>query len=188
MGATYGSISVNAPNRDVLLGWLREKGIAAFVGQSEGGWLAFSDERTDGQDIQWVQSLVRRLTQDLQCVAIVVAVYDEEQLYLLVAKDGQLKSRYRSCPGMEMDDPGENDMRPQIEDAPAFVRALGGTIELDALLGALKIDSEEDYVHPIDLHEQITAFLKLPKYSVGFGYNYTIQDEVNLEEAGLTRI
>jgi hypothetical protein len=180
VGATYGNISVKGTTRGALLDWLKSKGIAAFVGSPEGDWIAFSDEATDGQDIRWIQDIVRSLTQELAPVCIAITVYDEENLYLLAAKNGQLEARYNSCPGMMMEDPGEQDMRPRIEDAPALVNLLDGAISLEELLLVLKTDGSADYVPPIELHEELAAALGLPKYSVGFGYNYTIADGVDL--------
>jgi hypothetical protein len=60
------------------------------------------------------------------------------------------------------------------------VNLLDGAIGIEELLHVLKVDGSADYVHPIDLHEELVAALGLPKYSVGFGYRYTIEDGVDL--------
>lgn len=186
MGATYGTISIKGPTREALADWLRLKNIDAFVTVEQNGWTTFSDQYSDGLDPRWIEPLLQRLTLDLSCIGIAITVYDEEQLGLWVAKHGTIKSRYNSCPGMEMSDPGEEDMRPRLEDAPALLATLGAPGATDDLLQILGMDGAKDYISPLDLHEELATYLGLPEESVGLSHRYILKDQISRSE-GLIR-
>lgn len=188
MGATYGNISIEGPTHEALADWLRSKKIDAFVTAAEqSGWITFSDQYTDGLDPGWIEPLLQSLTRDLACVGIAITVYDEEQLRLWAAKDGVLQSRYNSCPGMEMSDPGDEDMRPRLENAAALLATIGRSDAPDDLLQMLGMDGAKEYIAPLDLHEELATHLGLPENSVGLGYRYILKDKVDLLEEGLIR-
>ncbi|MBZ9863556.1 hypothetical protein [Mesorhizobium sp. CA12] len=188
MGATYGNISIEGPMREALANWLRLKKIDAFVtAPDESGWITFSDQYTDGLDPGWIEPLLQSLTRDLACVGIAITVYDEEQLRLWAAKDGFLQSRYNSCPGMEMSDPDDEDMRPRLEDAAALLATIGKSTAPDSLLQILGMDGAKEYVAPLDLHEEFATYLRLPENSVGLGHRYILKDKIDLLEEGLIR-
>ena len=188
MGATYGNISIEGPTRDAVVTWLRSKNIDAFVtAADESGWITFSDQYTDGLDPGWIEPLLQSLTRDLACVGIAITVYDEEQLRLWAAKEGVLKSRYNSCPGMEMSDPDDEDMRPRLEDAVALLATIGKSATSDDLLQILGMDGAKEYIAPLDLHEELVTYLGLPENSVGLGHRYILKDKVDLLEEGLIR-
>ncbi|RUW68517.1 MULTISPECIES: hypothetical protein [unclassified Mesorhizobium] len=188
MGATYGTVSVKGPTQEALVGWLRSKKIDAFVtAADESGWITFSDQYTDGLDPGWIEPLLQSLTRDLACVAIAITVYDEEQLRLWAAKDGVLQSRYNSCPGMEMSDPDDEDMRPRLEDAAALLATIGKSTAPNSLIQILGMDGAKEYIAPLDLHEELVTYLGLPENSVGLGHRYILKDKVDLLEERLIR-
>lgn len=187
MGATYGTISIKGPTQEALANWLRSENVDAFVTSEENGWTTFSDQETDQLDTRWIESFLQRLTRDLMCVGIAVTVYDEEQLYLLAAQHGVLESRYNSCPGMTMDDPGPEDMRPRLEDAPALLATIGRQAESDDLLRILGMDGAKDYIDPLELHEELATYLGLPESSVGLSHRYVLRHRTDLSEQGLIR-
>ncbi|TGR81843.1 hypothetical protein EN866_35100 [Mesorhizobium sp. M2D.F.Ca.ET.223.01.1.1] len=188
MGATYGNISVKGPTREALVTWLRSRNIDAFVTAAEpSGWTTFSDQHTDGLDPGWIEPLLQSLTRDLACIGIAITVYDEEQLRLWVAKDGVVQSRYNSCPGVEMSDPDDMDMRPRLDDAAALLATIGKSAASDDLLQILGMDGAKEYMAPLDLHEELVTYLELPENSVGLGHRYTLKDKVDLLEEGLVR-
>ncbi|TRC97165.1 hypothetical protein FJV76_10420 [Mesorhizobium sp. WSM4303] len=187
MGSTYGNISTKGPTQAALVAWLRSKNIDAFVGAEQNGWVTFSDRQTDGQDMHWAEGLLQSLTLDLACVGIAVTVYDEEVLNLSVARHGRLESRYNSCPGIEMEDPGDDDMLPTIDDAPALLATIGRPAALDDLLQILGMNGAKDYINPLDLHAELAAFIGFSEDAVGFGHRYTLRDKVDLAEDELIR-
>ena len=188
MGATYGNVSVKGPTREALVHWLRSKKVDAFVTIAEqSGWTTFSDQYTDQLDPRWIEPLLQNLTRDLACVGIAITVYDEEQLRLWAAEGGVLQSRYNSCPGVEMSDPDEEDMRPRLEDAPALLAMLGKPAAPEELLQILGMDGAKDYIPPLDLHEELATYLGLPENLVGLGHRYILKDKIDLSEQGLIR-
>ncbi|MER8401516.1 hypothetical protein [Mesorhizobium sp. M1348] len=187
MGATYGTVSIKGPRQEALVNWLRTKTIDAFVTTEQNGWTTFSDRYTDQLDPRWIESLLQSLTLDLTCIGIAITVYDEEQLNLWAAKHGVLQSRYNSCPGMEMSDPDDEDMRPRLEDAPALLAMIGKQAAPDDLLQILGMDGAKEYMAPLDLHEELAAYLGLPENSVGLGHRYILKDKIDLSEQGLIR-
>lgn len=187
MGVTYGTVSIKGPAQEALVNWLRTKTIDAFVTTEQNGWTTFSDRYTDQLDPRWIESLLQSLTLDLTCVGIAITVYDEEQLNLWAAKHGVLQSRYNSCPGMEMSDPDDEDMRPRLEDAPALLAMIGKQAAPDDLLQILGMDGAKEYMAPLDLHEELAAYLGLPENSVGLGHRYILKDKIDLSEQGLIR-
>ncbi|MER8368338.1 hypothetical protein [Mesorhizobium sp. M1378] len=187
MGATYGTVSIKGPRQEALVNWLRTKTIDAFVTTEQNGWTTFSDRYTDQLDPRWIESLLQSLTLDLTCIGIAITVYDEEQLNLWAAKHGVLQSRYNSCPGMEMSDPDDEDMRPRLEDAPALLAMIGKQAAPDDLLQILGMDGAKEYMAPLDLHEELAAYLGLPENSVGLGHRYILKDKIDPSEQGLIR-
>jgi len=187
VGATYGTVSIKGPTREALVDWLKSKSIDAFVTAEQNGWTTFSDRETDQLDPRWIEPLLQRLSLDLSCIGVAITVYDEEQLGLWVAKHGILQSRYNSCPGIEMSDPGEEDMRPRLEDAPALLATLGKLGAPDDLLPILGIDGAKDYIDPLELHEELATYLGLPENSVGLGHRYILKGKIDLSEQGLIR-
>ncbi|CAN7563162.1 hypothetical protein [Mesorhizobium sp. LjNodule214] len=187
MGATYGTVSIKGPTQEALAGWLRSKTVDAFVTAEQNGWTTFSDRHTDQLDPRWIEPLLQSLTLDLTCVGIAITVYDEEQFQLWAAKHGVLQSRYNSCPGMEMSDPGDEDMRPRLEDAPALLATIGKPAAPDDLLRILGMDGSKEYIDPLDLHEELAIYLGLPENSLGLSHRYILKDKIDLSEQGLIR-
>lgn len=187
MGATYGNISITGPTREALVQWLKSKNVDAFVTTQESGWTTFTDRDTDRLDPNWIESLLQSLTRDLSCTGVAITVYDEEQLGLWVAKHGLVQSRYNSCPGMEMSDPRDEDMRPRLENAPALVAAISKPSAPGDLLQILGMDDAPSHLFPLEIHEELATYLGLPENSVGLGHRYILRDKIDLSEQGLTR-
>jgi hypothetical protein len=157
VGATYGNISIKGPTQQALANWLRSKNVDAFVTAEQNGWTTFSDIDTDRLDTRWIEALLQSLTHDLKCIGIAIIVYDEEQLQVLGAKDGALETRYNSCPGVEMSDPGDEDMLPRFEDASGLVASIGKRATPDDLLQTLGMDGAKEYIDPLELHTELAT-------------------------------
>jgi len=170
-----------------LVQWLKSKNVDAFVTTQESGWTTFTDRDTDRLDPNWIESLLQSLTRDLSCTGVAITVYDEEQLGLWVAKHGLVQSRYNSCPGMEMSDPRDEDMRPRLENAPALVAAISKPSAPGDLLQILGMDDAPSHLFPLEIHEELATYLGLPENSVGLGHRYILRDKIDLSEQGLTR-
>jgi hypothetical protein len=88
---------------------------------------------------------------------------------------------------MEMSYPGEEDMRPRLDDAAALLATLGKPAAHDDLLQILGMDGAKEYIDPLDLHEELATYLGLPENSIGFSHRYILRDKIDLSEQDLIR-
>ena len=186
MGASYANISVWGAGQRRIADWISSANIAAVVGPDEGEWCVFSDVFTDMMDYKFLREILTASSKSGR-LAVGISVYDEDVFRLWLAADGEMRSTYISCPGMEpgmeTDDPDIDDMRPVLTGSDAWLELFPAIGSEQKILDVFRIESNEDYIDPIELHEEIVTLLQLPRYSLDFGYSYVTEANYGFEDS-----
>lgn len=174
MGNFYVSISVRGGEQKPVAALLEALGRTAFVTKPEHGWVVVYDEACDAQDDAEIRSLGEALSGQLKRPVLAVLNHDDDILaYWLFAADGTERDTYDSAPGY---------FDPQAGDEP-----LGG--DADTLCRTLEVDADRDAIaailHPpepptlaVEQHANLAELLGIPSCSVGFGFKYVQNGEL----------
>ena len=182
MGASYANIAVQGLSQQSISGFFAELNVAAVVGPEEGGWCVCSDAFSDMMDYEILTQFMKALSKSGR-LALGVSVYDEQQFRLWLASDGDVRSTYDSCPGMELEDPSESDMKPVLTGSGAWPELFPFVESEEKLLNVFRVGSDEEFVDPLELHGEIVSFLRLPRYCLDFGYRYVTASNYGFEGA-----
>jgi hypothetical protein len=122
------------------------------------------EENIDYQDIKHGMKLTKDISKIFNSIAVYTTVHDSDILLMYIYKNDNLIFLYDSMPGYF-----------NGEDIPPRIIFLDKLIEVfpfvskDEMLNILKTSVDDLYAE--ELHERIINLLKLPLFSVGFGYN-----------------
>jgi hypothetical protein len=157
MGGFYGNITLKGTTQARAASALR--GRRAAVAANVGDLVAVFDAACDDQDTDAIQALALRLSGD--CTALAVVVHDDDILFYLCCRAGEVVDRYDSAPNYFK--------RTQASSAP-----LGGNAQvLCALFDAADGDAvhailhERRYASQTDRHRDLARELRLPVFTVG---------------------
>src|ERR687886_692486 len=98
MGSSYSNITLHGPDRARIIQAVRDRGRRAFVGPEVNGCVVVFDEDSD-TDAGLAADVACKLTGDLDGVALAATVYDEDVLFLSLARGGEVIDQYISRPG-----------------------------------------------------------------------------------------
>ncbi len=156
------------------------KGRRAIVTPSQAGFVVVYDEQADTQAVDAIQELGALLSKDPGEPVLAVLNHDDDILCYWLFKEGALIDAYNSAP-----DSFEEGAEEQGGDAELLCATLGegSAEEVDELL-------RSDHVFAVDLHTKLGEALKLPACSIGLGFEYVRQGEIEDDaiEGGLIQV
>lgn len=177
MGNFYVNFSVKGADQRQVVEALERAGRRAIVTPPQGEYIVAYDEEADSQAMEPIQEVGGFLSRELARPVLAVLNHDDDILCYWLFEAGELTDTYNSNPGAFEDEEGTPPW--QAEGAGKLCAVLRPDADAAALGG--------DYVFAVDRHEQLAQALGLPPWSVGFGYRYVDEGELD-DEAGADRL
>jgi hypothetical protein len=183
MGSSYSNITLHGPERGRVIEALEARGRQAFVGPAVGPCVVVFDEEAEDRPDAGVQ-LAADLSRELDAVALLAAVYDDDVFRYTLLRGGEVADEYDSWPGYFVGDRGG----PQGGDAALLVSAFGrGTAAtVERILRAPS--KSVDYRFETARHADLAKALGLPAQGVGLGFGYIWQGDASELEPQLARV
>lgn len=172
MGYFYVNLSVKGASQAELAAFLRQSRSDAFIGPVENGWCSFTDSVIEQQDQEVIDQIGSALSLKFDAVVSVLN-HDDDILSVDVFRHGKSVANYNSCPGCFMDDPTDDDLKPQLSSSSAFADLADGLSATSVEEILLASD-----LFGIELHQRFAKLIGLPSYSVGFGEKYASGGEL----------
>ncbi|MDR6993293.1 hypothetical protein [Luteimonas sp. 3794] len=173
MGAFYTNVTVRSSSLEEVLSYL--SGRAAFVSPEWNGYITIYDEQCDEGGL-YPNEFSSDISRHLSTVAFLVTVHDDDILYFDVFENGERRDEYDSCPNYFSED-GE-DVPPEGGN-PEVLCALFNCKDIAAVRHTLYVDDEESdiCIFATERHRVLAEQLRLPSFSVGYGYKYLATGE-----------
>lgn len=189
MGAFYTNITVRVPSPGAALPLL--KGRNAFVSPSSGGYVTIFDEQCDEGGL-YPNEFASSVSRQLGTVVFLVTVHDDDVLYFDVFDNGTRVDEYDSCPDYFEDDSEEEDDTAPEGGNPSVLQALFGCEDMASLHHVLYTQDEDTDIglSATERHSALAELLRLPPFSVGYGYQYLARGAIpeDLAEDALIRV
>lgn len=169
MGNFYTNITVRVASSDLILPLL--KGRNAFVTPAVHGYVTVYDEKCDDGGL-YPNEFASLLSKYLGTMAIVATVHDDDILYFDVFQSGQRLDEYDSWPNYFI--AGDKHDLPPEGGNPALLAKLFGCSDLAHLKEVLYTHdkSSEISIFATARHGALAKLLRLPEFSVGYGYRH----------------
>lgn len=180
MGNFYVNITLNGPKQKELVDKLKSLHRTAFVSPTVNNTTTVYDAECDTQDTNAISKLSKKLSSNFSCPAWAVLNHDDDVLAWELYENGKLIDEYDSSPGNF-----ESNAEPATPiggDSEALVRLLssaGVVAEVEKIIRTSSFDSD-GFVFAYERHQALADKLGLPKFVVGFGYNYISAGELPL--------
>ncbi len=188
MGNFYTNFTVRGPAQEQVVSALRAKQRRAFVSPPFNNMVVISDAECDEQKTEVINQLGRDLSATLNCPVLAFLNHDDDILCYWLFQSGELLDDYNSAPGyFEASEPSG----PAGGDATKLCRTFASVAppeKVEAILrkGALE---EGGFVFEVDRHQALVEALGLPECSVGLGYRYLQQGQLQeIEAARFVRV
>jgi hypothetical protein len=148
----------------------------------QSGYVVAYDEEADSQAIEPILRVGSLLSQEAQASVLAVLNHDDDILCYWLFEQGQLTDSYNSRPDYFGEGEGEGEA-----DQGGDVRRLCAALQPRAALPQVEEILRGDHVFAVEQHQQLAELLGLPSWSVGFGYRYAAEGELE-EEIGVGQL
>ncbi|WP_165252606.1 hypothetical protein [Paludisphaera soli] len=184
MGNFYVNFSVKGADPRKVAEALARAGRRAIVTPSRGGFVVVYDEEADTQATAPILAVGAALSRDLDARVLAVLNHDDDVLDYWLFADGEIADSYCSDPDYFEDD--EETPPP----GPGDPARLCGLLRPGADAAAVEKVLRGEYVFAAERHEELAQLLELPDWSVGLGYKYVDEGEMDeeLDPALLIRV
>lgn len=172
MGNFYVNFSVKGAAPRQVADILERAGRRAIVTPSHGGYVVAYDEEADSQATRPILSVGSLLSREAGRPVLAVLNHDDDVLCYWLFEGGELADSYNSNPDAFDEEEGAPPW--QVGDAEKLCASLVPAADPAAVEAILR----GDYVFAVDRHEQFAEALGLPSWSVGFGYGYVADGEL----------
>ncbi len=172
MGNFFVNFSIPGAEPERVAESLKRACRRGFVTSDQGGFVVAYEEASDSQDDREILAVGTTLSRDLSLPVLAVLNHDDSLLGYWLFDRGDLADSYNSAPGL-------------FDDGP------GGDGDAGTLCGVLRPDADPseiedilrsvDYAFACDRHEDLARALNLPACSVGFGFRYVSEGELEDE-------
>ena len=175
MGNFYVNFSIKDAEPRRVADVLERAGRRAIVTPAQRGYVVVYDEEADSQATRPILSVGSLLSGEIDRPVLAVLNHDDDVLCYWLFERGELADAYNSNPDAFEEDEGAPAW--QDGDAEKLCASLGSPA------GAAAVDEilRGDYVFAVEQHEQLANALGLPSCSVGFGYGYVADGELEDE-------
>ena len=171
MGSVYVNYSVRTVDTARVADSLRRAQRVAVVTPPQAGYVVVYDQEADSQDTDAIEQLGKRLSADAEAVVLAVLNHDDEVFCYWLFECGHLVDTFNSNSEF-FEEAGESFEAPGD---PARLTAVLQVAERAAEVRAI-LQEEHDYAG--DQHQDLAELLGLPDCSVGYGYKYVAQGEL----------
>jgi|SRR5579863_6769060 len=161
MGNFYTNVTLRTPYRDPVLAYMTEQGRSCFISPHLRGFVTVYDRICDEQDIRDLEDLTLELSKRFQCHALAVLNHDDDVLWMGLASSGSWVTVYRT----------DKVLSGSAWRISAAFKVLG-MLPLVWFLMRWPV-----VLFQLWRHSLIVWTLGLPKYSVGYGYEYLSRGE-----------
>ena len=186
MGDTYANISVKGARQSELVDLFSRNNLKAVIGPEVNGWCCFAAEILELHGQGLINELLEAFSSRPLGAAMCVQCYDEDLLSIDLFKEGKSCSEYNSCPGCFYDDPSDEDLKPRLKNPEGFC-GLGDAISVDDIKRVLTPE-DTDYLAVHEVHDNFINLLKLPPYSLAFGFRNALRDSAFADEITFIRV
>lgn len=177
MGRFYTNVTVKHSDAEVVARAVAPLNRFTVVAPPTDGFVVVYDRASERQD-DTIIHFARTLSQQLETVALAAMNHDDDILYYWLFDCGAEKDRYNSCPWYFQD---TADRPPQGGDAKTLASVLGRSNVAERLDHILHCDADPDmegpYTWQTERHADLVETLGLPKWAVGYGYNYLADED-----------
>jgi len=175
VGNFYVNFSVKVAESRQVADALERAGRRAIVAPPQRGYVVVYDEEADSQAMEPILTVGGLLSREVDRPVFAVLNHDDDILCYWLFEGGELVDSYNSNP----------DAFDEEEGAPAWgtgdAETLRASLNSAADAAAIEAILQGDYVFAVDRHEQLAEALGLPPWSVGLGYGYLADGELDDE-------
>ncbi len=175
MGNFYVNFSVKGAEPRQVASALEGVGRRAIVTPSQSGYVVAYDEEADRQATRPILEVGSLLSRETGRPVLAILNHDDDVLCYWLFEGGELSDSYNSNPDAFEEEDGAPPW--QTGDAEKLCAAIGPGAEISAVEAALR----GDHVFAVERHQVLADALSLPSWSVGFGYGYVADGELENE-------
>jgi hypothetical protein len=177
MGNFYVNFTVKDAEQKQVADALERGRRHAIVTPANGGYVVAYDEDAESQSTTSILAVGRLLSREVGRPVLAVLNHDDDILCYWLFESGELVDSYNSDPEAFEEEDGVPPW--QVGDSQKLCASLRPGADFAGVEEILR----GEYVFAVERHERLAETLALPSWSVGFGYSYVADGE--LEEAGL---
>jgi hypothetical protein len=160
MGNFYTNVTLRTSERAAVVEHMRAHRRDCFISPNRKGFTTVYDRLCEDQDIHNLEALATDLSAQFRCTALAVLNHDDSILWVGLIRDGVWITKYNSS---------ERFSGSAFKIAREF-----GVLGLAPLVSFLM---RCPMLFQIMRHAAIAATIGIPKFSVGFGYEYLLRGE-----------
>lgn len=173
MGNFYANFSVKDAESKRVADALERAGRRAIVAPPQRGYVVAYEEEADTQATAPILEVGGLLSREIDRPVLAVLNHDDDILCYWLFERGELVDSYNSDPDAFEEDEGVP--APGTGDAEKLRASLNPEADAAALEEILR----GDYVFAVERHEQLAEVLGLPPWSLGLGYGYLADGELD---------
>ena len=173
MGNWYTNVTLQGPNDDAVLAFLREQRVSAYVSSAAGTHTVIYDRASEDndRDPEILAALAQRLSRAFACPALAVSVFHDDALWFRLYESGECTAEYFNGNGT-------------LTGTKRLCAAFNSSAFLPFVWTILHIP------HPVLLfehwrHALLVRLLRLPSCAVALGYKYIAGGEAEYVHRGL---
>jgi hypothetical protein len=175
MGNFYVNFSVKDADQERVADALRRERRHAIVTPEDGGFVVVYDEEAESQSTRSILAVGRLLSGGVGRPVLATLNHDDDILCYWLFEGGELVDSYNSDPDAFEDEEG----------APPWhagdPEKLCASLRPDADIAAIEEILRGEYLFAVERHEKLAESLGLPSWSVGFGFGYVADGELEDE-------
>ena len=175
MGNFYVNFSVKDAEQKQVADALERGRRHAIITPADGGFVVAYDEEADTQSTRSILDVGSLLSREVGRTVFATLNHDDDILCYWLFESGEIVDSYNSDPDAFEEEPGTP---PWQAGDPEKLRAL---LQPGADTAVVEEILRGDYVFAVERHEMLAKTLGLPSWSVGFGYGYVAEGELEDE-------
>lgn len=176
MGNFYVNFSVKDAESKRVADVLERAGRRAIVAPPQRGYVVVYDEEADRQALEPILTVGGLLSREIDRPVFAVLNHDDDILRYSLFEGGERVDSYNSNPhAFEFAFEDEDVPDPEPGDAEKLRASLNPEADAAAIEEILR----GDYVFAVERHEQLAETLGLPPWSLGLGYGYLADGELD---------
>lgn len=177
MGSKYVSFAVHRPDPERVADLLRRGGYKAIITPPQSDYVVVYEEKSEFDEDQ-ITEVGTLLSREADALVFAALNFDEDVFAYWLFEKGHLLDSFNSHP--RFGEVSKSDDEPRGGDAQRLRQAFG----TKASSAAVEAILQGDYVFVTEQHEQLAKLLGLPSWSVGLGYEYVADGELEEELEG----
>jgi hypothetical protein len=181
VGNFYVNFSVKDAEQKQVADTLERGRRRAIVAPAEGGYVVAYDEEAESQSTRSILAVGRLLSGEMSRPVLATLNHDDDILCYWLFEGGELVDSYNSNPDAFEEEAGAPPW--QAGDPKKLCTSLRPRADAAAVEEILR----GEYLFAVERHERLAKTLGLPSWSVGYGYSYVADGELE-EELDVNRL